>query len=110
MAKDCHIGLNCYKLLATQSVPTKIFDYMSMGLVVVNSLEGEIKDMIKEDDSGYNYSSENIDSLYDLVSLLSTNIDGLINMGNNNKITFSNKYSFDSIYKDMTNMILEEQV
>ncbi len=54
--------------------------------------------------------SENIDSLYDLVSLLSTNIDGLINMGNNNKITFSNKYSFDSIYKDMTNMILEEQV
>lgn len=107
IANKCHIGLNSYKSLATQSIPTKIYDYMSMGLVVVNSLEGEIQDMIQLDNSGYNYQSENIDSLYNLINKLYLNLDELISIGAKNKVSFSNKYSFDTIYNDMTKMILQ---
>jgi glycosyltransferase involved in cell wall biosynthesis len=105
-AKDCHIGLNCYKLLATQSVPTKIFDYMSLGLVVVNSLSGEIKDMIETDKSGVSYLAENLDSLHDSILKLIEHPQNLIKLGESNKNLFEKKYSFKVVYRDMVDNII----
>jgi len=55
LARDCHIGLCCYVKGATQSVPTKFFDYMSLGLCLVNSLPGEAAALIEEEGIGINY-------------------------------------------------------
>lgn len=108
IAKQCHIGLNSYKKSATQSIPTKIFDYMGMGLVIVNSLEGEVKEMIISDKSGDSYIAEDNVSLYNLLTHLQKDIDSLIIKGENNQKIFEQKYSFNVIYDKMVNMIMDK--
>lgn len=107
VAAECHIGLNAYKRLATQSIPTKIFDYMSMSLYVLNSLKGEAALMVENELGGSNYIAENINDLYNKLTTLQTKIDEVIEVGNYSKKQFLENYSFDSIYENMISKILK---
>lgn len=100
-AAQCHIGLNCYNGFATQSVPTKYFDYLSMGLVVLNSLPGEMASLIEHDMSGKSYKANDIDDFYSKLLLLSSDIERLSADGMRNREIFLKKYSFDKIYNRM---------
>lgn len=105
IAKDCHVGLNSYKALATQSIPTKIFDYLGLGLFIINSLKGEVEELIKKDNLGVSYFSEDVQSLYDTIISLVENISKITEIGFNNKRIFDENYTFSVIYQDMANMI-----
>jgi len=56
-----HVGLCCYRVTATQSIPTKIFDYFSMGLYVVSSLAGEAGAMLREHEIGRSYRAGDVE-------------------------------------------------
>jgi len=59
---ECQIGLCTYRAGATQSVPYKLFDYMSMGLFIVSSLAGEAASLLTKHKMGETYDPENLDS------------------------------------------------
>ncbi|MCT7544577.1 glycosyltransferase family 4 protein [Aliarcobacter cryaerophilus] len=106
VAENCHVGLNCYKKFATQSVPTKIFDYMALGLYIINSLKDEVEEMIENEGIGVTYEVENKDDLFNKLSILMSNIDRVIENGEFNKNLFERKYTFEEIYVNMSNTIL----
>tara|TARA_R110000744_G_scaffold346512_1_gene452023 strand:- start:711 stop:1868 length:1158 start_codon:yes stop_codon:yes gene_type:complete len=107
IASRCHIGLNCYNSFATQSIPTKYFDYMSMGLVVLNSLEGEMADLIRSDASGLTYRANNVEDFYEKLLFLSSDIEKLKIEGVNNRHNFEKNYSFSKIYGRMVSLLFE---
>jgi glycosyltransferase involved in cell wall biosynthesis len=57
----CQVGLCCYRSSATQSVPTKVFDYVSMGLHVVSSLAGEAESLLIRHGVGSTYKAGDVD-------------------------------------------------
>lgn len=57
----CQVGLCCYRSSATQSIPTKLFDYFSMGLYVVSSLSGEAEQLLSNHAIGVTYRSGDVD-------------------------------------------------
>jgi hypothetical protein len=58
----CQIGLCAYSRSATQSVPTKLFDYFSMGLYVLSSLAGEAEAMLRSHGVGRTYRAGSLES------------------------------------------------
>jgi len=107
LASECHVGLNSYKGHATQSIPTKYFDYLSMGLVVFNSLDGEMSELIADDNSGFTYTSEPIDSLLRLIDDAYDNLEEYSKWGEKNHGLFLNQYGFDAIYDRMVDNIIK---
>lgn len=81
LARSCHLGLNAYTREATQSVPTKLFDYMSMGLLVVNSLEGEAAEILENRGIGESYAAGDPDSLAAVISQLSCDMPRVVERG-----------------------------
>lgn len=106
VANKCHVGLNSYKALATQSLPTKIFDYLSLELVLLNSLAKEPYELVIDKDLGENYEAENLDSFYEQLLLLKSKINDLEYHGVKNKKVFLENYTFEKIYDRMVNLIL----
>lgn len=58
-----HLGLTQHVKGATQSVTYKLFDYLSAGLPVLNSLESEMADLIQNNKVGLNNKPGNAESL-----------------------------------------------
>lgn len=106
-ASYCHVGLNTYKLAATQSIPTKIFDYMSMGLYVLNSLKEEASSLVEKELKGSNYEPENIDDFYKEIIKLQTNIKSITVKGYESQVYFTEKYTFEKIYKKMIDNLIK---
>ena len=57
------IGLTQHVKGATQSVTYKLFDYLSAGLPILNSLESEMADIIEKNKVGFNNKTGDADSL-----------------------------------------------
>lgn len=102
----CHIGLNCYIKNATQSVPTKLFDYMSMGLFILNSLRGEASELIYNYEIGVNYEAENTDSLYICLNNLRTNIDSVIEGGKKSLEIFKRNFTLELVSQKMISELI----
>jgi len=67
IAMDCQVGLCCYTSGAPQSIPTKIFDYLSMGLYVISSLEGEPDTLLRQEGCGEKYVCGDAGSLIEAI-------------------------------------------
>jgi glycosyltransferase involved in cell wall biosynthesis len=75
LAADCHVGLCCYRVGATQSVPTKVFDYMSMGLFVISSLPEEADRLLKTHGAGASYRAGDVGSFLELLDAVAARVD-----------------------------------
>jgi glycosyltransferase involved in cell wall biosynthesis len=67
IAMECQVGLCCYTSGAPQSIPTKMFDYLSMGLYVISSLEGEPDRLLRQEGCGEKYVCGDAGSLIDAI-------------------------------------------
>ena len=72
---SCQIGLCCYTAFATQSVPTKVFDYLSMGLHVVSSLSGEAEHLLNEHSIGSTYPAGDVKGFIECLRQVRRNVD-----------------------------------
>lgn len=71
---SCDIGICAYSLNSNVEMPDKIYDYTAAGLPVINSLHGEVKDVIHINGIGIQYKGGNVQSLTDaLLELASDN-------------------------------------
>ena len=71
----CQVGLCCYRESATQSVPTKVFDYLSMGLYVINSLGGEAGSLLSAHGIGSSYQAGDVRSFVECLQRVRLTID-----------------------------------
>jgi glycosyltransferase involved in cell wall biosynthesis len=68
--RACDIGLSLYRLGSTVAMPIKFFDYLAAGLPVVNSLPGELADLIERENLGLGYTAGDSESLADALERL----------------------------------------
>jgi len=59
----CHVGLIPYAAESTVSLPVKFFDYLAAGLVIVTSLQGELRDFVQQNEVGFTYAAGDARSL-----------------------------------------------
>lgn len=80
----------------------KAFTYLSAGLPLISSVEGELKDLIQSKQIGYNYESENEKELATLIISLSENRHLLSEMASNAKRLFDEQFDSNIVYKDFS--------
>ena len=66
----CDVGLCTYSVESTVAMPVKVYDYMAVGLPIVNSLKGELENFIRDKNIGVQYSAGNPVSLVDALESL----------------------------------------
>lgn len=57
MAAKAHVGINCIVPQSATSLPNKVFDYAALGLPIVNSVMGELSDLLSEYRAGLTYAA-----------------------------------------------------
>jgi len=98
------IGLAAYVKGAPQGLPNKLFEYMSTGLPILSSLEGETKELLKIENIGVNYESANINDLIKKIELL-LDENTLKVLSINSLELFYKKFSAKTIYAKFRNQI-----
>lgn len=74
------IGLSIYSTDSTVAVPAKIFDYFAAELPIVNSLEGELDDLIRKNNIGFKYKAGDSGSLASALALAAIDLSKLSDM------------------------------
>jgi glycosyltransferase involved in cell wall biosynthesis len=76
----CDIGLSIYAVHSTVSIPAKAFDYFAAELPIVNSVEGEFEELLKDNAIGFQYCAGNPQSLADALAVAISEPSGLLDM------------------------------
>lgn len=85
--------------------PNKIFEYLSAGLPLISSLEGEIADLIETNRIGLNYQAGNAQSLYQCIKQLVDDPTLRDNMAEAAQQVFDKIGNADKIYNDYADHI-----
>lgn len=75
MLGRCDIGLCSYAADTTVAIPDKFWDYTAAGLPIVNSLQGEVKDLSAAHGHAVTYTSGSPESMADAIEVLAESPD-----------------------------------
>lgn len=103
---NASVGLAAYKKGAPQGLPNKIFEYMSTGLPILSSLEGEAEEFIKENKIGYTYIADSINSFVEKINKIMNGEIRAKFRDNSNRL-FNSKFSSAVVYRDFAKKIKE---
>ncbi len=81
LLKESDVGLNVFTAKAAQTFPNKVFDYMAAGLPMINSLKGELRELLSERKIGLQYEAEDERSLAEAIRHLNSNKEMCLRMG-----------------------------
>jgi glycosyltransferase involved in cell wall biosynthesis len=99
------VGLMIYNKKATQSLPNKFFEYISFGCALINSLDGEVSEIIDKNNIGWNYRAEDEYSLLNVLMLISCDKNLGLKKINAFKL-FNENYTDEIIYTKMINYLV----
>lgn len=100
LLKIGYAGLLSYIKDAPQGLPNKPFEYLSSGLPLISSLEGEMADLIDQDGFGLNYLPGDLKGLCDGIERLADDAN-LYDEMSQNALDFFGKYGdADKIYDE----------
>jgi glycosyltransferase involved in cell wall biosynthesis len=101
-----YVGLvPCHSVIHT--IPNKIFEYLSAGLPIISSLEGEMADLIERYQFGLNYSPGDLEGLYNCIEKLRLDVDLHKQMSKNAMDFYRNYGDADIIYANYARYIEE---
>jgi len=80
------------------AVPYKVCDYLAAGLAVVNSLPGELADMLAEYGCGFAYEAGRTDDLVEVLQALIRNPQGIEEARSGAQRLFSDVFDAEKIY------------
>lgn len=104
-----HVGLAaCASVRDT--MPNKPFEYLSAGLPVLSSLEGEMAEIIARNRIGYSYPPGDAAALFSLVREMATNDSGRREMSDNSKRVFSDVFSSEKIIKTYADYLEQDAI
>jgi len=95
------IGLAPYHNTARMSLPNKPIEYMSGGLPILSSLQGELEILLNEYNCGLTYKAGDVRDFLSKLNLLINNSELRRAMGENSKRLFEEKFSADKVYSNM---------
>lgn len=107
--KKSDICLNCIKKRASQSIINKASDYFTSGNPILNcGPSKEMRNLITKYNTGLNYESENISSLYNAILELLSNKDRTMAMGRNSRrlaeLFFNREKTHSDLAKEIINI------
>lgn len=94
--EKCHVGLSVLKPIPNyiESYPTKMFEYMAMGIPVIVSDFPIYKDIIEKYECGICVNPEKSEELYEAILFLITNREKADEMGANGRKMVLEKYNW----------------
>ena len=87
---NAHFGLMFYNHNSPQGWPNKLIEYMSNGLPIINSLNGESSDLIESSELGININSMSINQTTDLIIEMIESSENYKRVSENNYSLFLN--------------------
>lgn len=105
LLESSHLALAAYARNAAQSLPYKPFEYMAFGLPIINSLPGELANMITRSQLGLNYEAGSPASLADAIAQLLNDKDQLAACARRSRTLYNDVYSAEAIYSRMAAFI-----
>lgn len=95
---SCHIGMAVLKPVPNylESLPTKIFEYMSLGLPVITSDFDLYKGIVEKEECGLCVDPMNVEEIADAIARLINNPQEAVAMGERGKKAVLEKYSWEN--------------
>lgn len=101
------IGIMAYSKGAPQGLPNKIFEFMSLGLPILSSLQGETKEFVKKERIGLSYIPNDHKDLIKKILTLINDKKLLKQMSYNCITNFRQKFDSKIIYNDLITYLEE---
>jgi glycosyltransferase involved in cell wall biosynthesis len=95
------VGLAAYTNAALQSLPNKPFEYMSAGLPLLSSLQGELETLIRAECIGVQYQAGNVQSLADNIRWLAAHPVERTIMGERARQLLEKRFAAEVIYPQL---------
>ena len=105
LLENAWIGLAAYSATASQGIPNKVIEYLSAGLPVICSLEGESLDLLRENDCGIGYISGNAINLARAIKCMISDPSHRELMASNARHLFEKELSADIVFSRMADHI-----
>jgi glycosyltransferase involved in cell wall biosynthesis len=99
------VGLVCYKAGSHVALPNKLFEYMSFGLPILNSILGEASDLVQAADIGWNYAAEDGNQLQSVLGDAAADPCLRRRMAANSGRTYENSFSSEMVYRSYADHI-----
>lgn len=103
------IGLMAYSKGAPQGLPNKLFEYMSAGIPILSSLEGETADLLQQHSMGMSYEADGATSLLQCLRTLCDDASLRKQMGQNGLKRFELEFDSSIVYANLV-AYLENQI
>ena len=102
---NAHFGLMFYNHNSPQGWPNKLIEYMSNGLPIINSLNGESSDLIESSELGININSMSINQTTDLIIEMIESPEKYNRISDNNYSLFLKDFTEKKAYNKLKNLI-----
>ena len=79
----CDIGICAYGKFSNVAMPDKFYDYSAAGLVIVNSLSGELNRLLVRENAGLAYHAGDAGSLVEVLEALISDPSSLVQLRTN---------------------------
>lgn len=101
LSRIASIGLMAYVKNAPQGLPNKIFEYLSAGIPIISSLEGETKELLEKYGVGRSYLAGDEESFINTLIPLVDSTELRKEMGKRGKILFEERYDTNILYNNL---------
>lgn len=102
-----HLGLMAYAPGAPQGLPNKVFEFMSAGVPILSSLEGETEALLKIHRIGHSYRAGDAADFLRVVNAVLADPKELRAMAQRSRHTFERHFAPDHVYSGLVQFIEE---
>jgi len=95
------VGLAPYTKNARMSLPNKPFEYFAGGLPVISSIQGELKQILADNDCGRTYDADSVEELCNVLQELHDSEALRMEMGTRARRVFERDFSVERIVKKL---------
>lgn len=108
----CDIGLSMYVKGSTVAMPIKAYNYFCAGLPIVNSLKGDLSNLLINHNAGLNFEPENVISLVEVLKELVSSPSKLEKMAKNSynlASLFDEKIQYKKVLDIVDELVLNKK-
>lgn len=110
LLESSHVALAAYASNAAQSLPYKPFEYMAFGLPIINSLSGELAEIITTQGLGLNYAAGSPEALATAITNLLVDTEKRTSCAQRARLLYIESYSADAIYRRMSHYFSQRAI
>jgi glycosyltransferase involved in cell wall biosynthesis len=106
-AVQADVGLVCYRPESLVAMPNKLFEYMSFGLPMINSIPGEAAELVEQHSIGLNYSSGSVAGLRSAILNMLDSPQHRLSMAESAGRCFEQHFSAEAVYQRFSSVIFD---